>query len=88
MSEFGFLERIDRKQSDRLRIEDLHREGFKLKLKHIANDTERAVDYCNDLIRSGADVSDELKELETTANGLLLTAGLLRLRIQRERNNG
>ena len=77
------LEPIDRAKPARNWTEP-YREGLKRKLKYIANDTERAVDYVRVLMRSGVDVTDELKELETTANGLLLVAMLLK----RERNNG
>lgn len=58
--------------------EDVRREYFKNKLKMIANDVERAQDYCRELIRTGADVSEELKELEATGHALVLVALLLK----------
>lgn len=79
MSDFAFLERTtDEPARRRQHVEDIRREYFKGKLKHIADDTEKAVDYCRDLIRAGSDVKDELAELETTARGLLLVALLLK----------
>lgn len=64
--------------------EDIRREYFKHKLKMIADDVERAEDYCRELIRTGADVSEELKELEATGRALVLVAMLLK----RESANG
>ena len=62
----------------RQRMTDIRREGFARKLAHIAADADGAVDYCRDLIRSGATVTDELNELETYARALLLVALLLK----------
>lgn len=73
----------DWRKDSRERYEAIQREGLKTKLKHIADDTEAATDYCRRLIRAGADVSEELKELETTGNGLALVAGLLKLESER-----
>ena len=81
MTDFSFLLKDDRVTAAarrRQQIEDIRRESLKHKLKHIANDTEQAVDYCRDLIASGADVSDELKELEQTGYGLALVALMLK----------
>lgn len=78
MSDFAFLEEPAPVRSRQQHTEDVRRESFKHALKTLANDAERAVEYCRDLMRSGADVSDELDELETTARGLLLVALLLR----------
>lgn len=71
----GTLERIAARRNH---VEELRREFFRERLKMIATDTEQAVDYCRDLILSGADTSEELTELETTARGLLLVALLLK----------
>lgn len=71
----GTLERIFAR---RRTILDIRREGFRIKLKHINADSESMVDYCRDLKRSGADVSEELKELEGIGNGLLLLAMILK----------
>lgn len=85
MSEFAFLNRnIERIRADKQRMEEIRRDGLKRKLKHLSDDCEQAQDYCRDLIRSGADVSEELNEMETTARGLLLVALLLK----REGANG
>ena len=79
-SVFSFLDKPDADPVARRRqhIEEIRRESFRHKLKHVANDSEQAVDYCRDLIRSGADVSEELDELICAANGLLLVAALLK----------
>jgi hypothetical protein len=85
MSDFAFLDKeIDRAARDRQRMADIQRDGFRRKLLHLANDSERAQDYCRALIRAGADVSDELKDMETTARALLLVAMILK----RETNRG
>lgn len=86
MSVFSFLTAPEPDPVARRRkhIEEIRREYFKGKLQHIADDTEAASDYCRDLIRSGADVTEELNELTCTANGLLLVAALLK----RESENG
>ena len=65
-------------------MEDIRREYFKRKLSQIADQTEQATDYCRELMRSGADVSEELKELEATGHALVLVALLMK----RESNNG
>ena len=65
-------------------ITDIQREAFRRKLKHIADDTEQATDYCRRLMREGADVSEELKELAQTGNGLALVAGILKLETERK----
>lgn len=82
----GTLERVLRPRTRLAHHRDILRECLKHKLKHIANDTEKATDYCRDLIRSGGDVTEELKELECTANGLLLVVLLLK-REQGARDN-
>ena len=64
--------------------QDMMREFFKRRLKHIADDCEKAQDYCRELIRSGADVSEELKEMESVGYSLALVAMLLK----REASNG
>ena len=71
----GTIERIC---SQRQHRHDVFREGLRHKLKDIADDTEKATDYCRCLIKAGADVSMELDELESTARGLLLVARLMK----------
>lgn len=61
-----------REENDRLR------EYIARHLKRMANHGEQAADYARILLRSGADVSDQLKEMEITANALLLTALLFK----------
>ena len=75
----GTVERIVAPRSIKQHVEDIRRECLKSKLKHLADDCEVAQDYCRDLMRSGADVSEELSELETTARGLLFVVLLLKL---------
>src|SRR5690348_12930446 len=70
----GTLLRVLRRRTQQEHHQDILRSCLKHKLKHIANDTERAVDYCRGLIRAGGDATDELKELECAGNGLLLVA--------------
>ncbi len=71
---------IDRIAQRRQHMEDIRRDAFKRRLKAIADEVEEANAHCRALICSGADVSKELLELETIANGLLLVAGILRLK--------
>ena len=73
----GTLDRADPIEQRRRHMAEIRREGFRQKIKHIADDTEQAVDYCRDLMRSGADVTEELKKMQVTANGLMLVAALL-----------
>jgi hypothetical protein len=61
-----------REDNDRLR------EFIARHLKRMANHGEQAADYARILLRSGADVSDQLNEMEATANALLLTALLFK----------
>jgi hypothetical protein len=78
----GTIERVLRTQH--AHYVDVLREGFKRKLDHIANDCEKMTDYCRDLMKAGGDVSEELKEAETTANALLLVVLLLKREHGRE----
>lgn len=77
----GTIERVCSRQQQ---YQDILRESFRQQLKHVANDVEKATDYCRHMKLVGADVTEELKELETTAHGLLLVAGLLKLEQERE----
>jgi len=71
---------LDRRQQ----MADIRRECFGHKLKHLRDDSEKAVDFINDLMRSGEDVTSELCCLETAACELMLVVGVLRLQIERE----
>lgn len=86
MSDFAFLDRdpIDRIAARRKHLAEVLREGLKRKLSHVADDCEKATDYCRDLMKTHEDVSEELDELETTARALLLVALILK----RENANG
>jgi len=64
------------------RYEQIRREGLRLKMKHMHNDAERALEYARDMHRAGNDIAEELKEFVAFANSLLLVVGLL------ERNGG
>lgn len=72
--EIAALERMER---DRNRTLDIYRENFRRYLSHMQDDNEKMQDYCRRLIREGADVSEELKELETLGHAALLVAALL-----------
>lgn len=72
--EIAALERMER---DRNRTLDVYRENFRRYLKHMHDDAEHMQDYARRLIREGADVSEELKELEIMGNAALLVAALL-----------
>jgi hypothetical protein len=67
---------------------DIRRECFGHKLKHLKDDSEKAVDFVRDLMRADEAVTSELNQLETAACELMLVVGVLRLQIERERNNG
>lgn len=86
MSDVNFVSdgTLDRILARRQHLSDVLREGFRQKLTHIADDCEKATDYCRNLMKAGGDVSDELDELETTARALLLVALILK----RENTNG
>lgn len=88
MSDFAFLDnmpdpRIERITRDRQRRGDMLREFAHQKLKHLQNDAEQAQDYCRTMIQAGFDVSDELKEMETFSNGLLLATLLMKREAER-----
>lgn len=78
MSDFAFLNREVPKRTRAQHIEDVRREFLKLNLKRFTNEAEKLQERFRDLIASGADVTDELNELDTTANGLMLVLALLR----------
>ena len=86
MSDFAFLEKPAPVRSRQQQVNDLRREFFKTKLKGIANYVEQAEDYCRDLINAGADVTEELNELEATGTALALVARLLRKAEEDKRN--
>lgn len=71
----GTVERICR---DRKTRHDSLREGFAQKIKHAQNHAEGATDYLRDLIKSGADVTEELREAELFAHSLSLVVLLLK----------
>jgi hypothetical protein len=68
----------ERAEQHRRRCIEQRLEHFSRKIANVADETERAVDDCRYLIREAVDVTEELKELECTANGLLLVVALLR----------
>lgn len=78
MNQFAWLEKPIPVRSQKQHYEDVLRECCKHKLKHLADDSEQLQDRCRDLIRSGADVTEELKELTGIGNALLLVALLLK----------
>lgn len=80
MSDFAFLEpkEIDATAHRRSHWCGVVREAFANKAKHLQDDAEQATDYCRDLTRAGFDATEELKELEVFANGLLLCVLLLK----------
>lgn len=81
MSDFAFLDRdqaIDAIAARRERYESVLREGFANKAKWLQNDVEQLQDYTRNLMRAGFDATEELNELETFANGLMLVALLLK----------
>jgi hypothetical protein len=75
-------------RSRRQHMADIRRECFEHKIKHLIDDSEKAVDFVRDLMRSGEDVTSELNRLEIAACELKLVVGVLQLQIERESNNG
>ena len=82
----GTLDRIIEPRSRTQHMEDIRRECFRHKIKHLSDDAECAADFCRDLMQSGADVTEELNELQIAANGLMLVAALLNR--EAEKSNG
>lgn len=74
----GTLERILAPRSRQQVLRDIALEGFKHKLSHLRNNCEQMETYCRDLIKSGGDPTEELKELEQTGHALVLVALLLK----------
>jgi hypothetical protein len=60
------------------RYVEVLRESLARKLDHANDDAEAAQDYCRKLIREGADITEDLKELECLGNAVLLVALMLR----------
>lgn len=79
----GTIERICRDKKTR---EDVLREGLTQKLKHMQNHAEGATEYLRDLIKAGADVSEELKEGELFAHSFMLVVLLLKRNCKPEVN--
>jgi hypothetical protein len=75
-------------RSRRQHMADIRRECFGHKLKHLRDDSEKAVDFVRDLMRADEAVTSELNQLETAACELLLVIGVLRLQIEREGTDG
>lgn len=79
MSDLAFVDDLDTIITRHVRsVEEIYREGLKRNLSHATDNAERAQEYCMRLIREGADVSDEIKEMEQTARGALLVVLLLK----------
>ena len=89
MNDFAFLDNMPSAHDqwvERLKKheDDTRREFFKRRLQHIADDCEKAQEHCRALMKAGADVTEELKEMESIGYAMSLVAMLLK----REQSNG
>lgn len=82
MSDLNFVTdgTIERVCAQRSRRHEVLREVFTHRLSRLQDDAERMTDICRDLIRAGANPTEELKEAETFIKAL----SLLLMVLQRE----
>lgn len=78
--------RIAEIRARREKYADIAQEGVRQKLKYLNNAGEQAVDYVNDAKAAGRLLTEEIKELETFAHGLLLSLALLKHQASGEAN--
>lgn len=75
---------IDRIQQRNKLVADLERENLRRALTHFYEYGDRAVQHAKALARKGQDITDELKDLESTGFGAAMAARLIRNAITEE----